>query len=100
MPALLQVASTVLFIATVVYSHRIGAPIWKSSVLAIWYHAAEDLRGESEIAVERLSDMGKLAGATAVQLKRSDEDLGHAFKRVNVKKARPEEQDGDRNLIA
>ncbi|KAL1590270.1 hypothetical protein WHR41_01383 [Cladosporium halotolerans] len=86
LPVLLHVASISLFISTVVYSNRIGAPIWKSSLLAVWYHSTkESLRDDAELKSERTSDMNILARATAIRLSRSDHDLRHVFRKVPVK---------------
>jgi hypothetical protein len=48
--ALLQLSTLVLFIMTAVYSHLNGVPIWKSSILAIIYHAVEDLGEKKDVA--------------------------------------------------
>lgn len=81
LPVVLQVSTIILFIATVIHSRRVGAPVWKSSLLAIWYHRTEESLDDGEAPRERLSDMRKLARATAVQLSEDEGEIGQMFKR-------------------
>lgn len=60
-PSVLQLASAVLPLPTIWYSHRIGAPLWKSSLLAIYYHQIEYLGLKADTSVERRSGMDKAA---------------------------------------
>lgn len=64
--ASLEVATLVLFIATIVQSHRAGLPTWKSSVLAVYYH--DEGSKDTGMPLERVSDMDKAAGSTTVRL--------------------------------
>lgn len=66
-PSVLQLASAVLLLSTIWYSHRIGAPLWKSSLLAIYYHQIEDLGLKGDTSVERLSGMDKAARETKLR---------------------------------
>lgn len=51
-PSVLQLASAVLLLSTIWYSHRIGALLWKSSLLAVYYHQIEDLGLKADTSVE------------------------------------------------
>lgn len=67
-PAILQFGSAVLLLLTILYSHRIGAPLWKSSVLAFYYHRLGDSEPTTEPFVEKLSGMDTAARETTVRL--------------------------------
>jgi hypothetical protein len=77
---LLEVLAVVLFLSTVFYSRRIRVPIWKSSLLAIYYHQVEDLQ-ESR-AMFSLSEMDKASNDACVQVSRSGEDRGFMLRGV------------------
>jgi hypothetical protein len=81
LPTLLQLSTLILFITTVVYSHRNGVPIWKSSVLAIVYHGVEDLDGRKDLGAERLSGMDAVARRDKVQFSRSADGIHHLYGR-------------------
>ena len=81
LPALLQLSTLILFITTVVYSHRKGIPIWKSSILAIIYHGVEDLDEKKDLAAERLSGMDAVARMDKVQFLRSADGIHHLYGR-------------------
>jgi hypothetical protein len=86
LPVILQVFTIILFVLTVIHSHRVGAPVWKSSLLPIWYHTTEKSPSQdnAESATrQRLSDMGTLARATAVRLSKDDGSGDHVFKRAS-----------------
>jgi hypothetical protein len=86
LPVILQVFTIVLFVLTVIHSHRVGAPVWKSSLLPIWYHTTEKSHSQDNAdsaARQRLSDMGTLARATAVRLSKDDGSGDHVFKRTS-----------------
>jgi hypothetical protein len=68
LPAFLELASLVLLILTIVHSRREDVPIWKSSVLALMYHGADELQDRGTLASERLSRMETIAKAADVQL--------------------------------
>lgn len=78
LPASLEVATLILFIATIIQNHRAGLPTWKSSVLAVYYHD----EGSKDIGmpVERLSEMDNAACATTVRLV-MDPRVGHVLRR-------------------
>lgn len=78
LPAFLEVATLILFLATVVQSHRAGLPTWKSSVLAVFYH--DESSKDAALPLERLSDMDKAAGSTTVRLV-MDPRVGHVLRR-------------------
>jgi hypothetical protein len=80
LPALLELASVILFLSTIFYSRRIGVPIWKSSLLAIYYHQVEDLREDR--AIFRLSEMDKASNDASVQISRSGDAQGFMLRRV------------------
>jgi hypothetical protein len=80
LPALLELASVILFLSTIIYSRRIGVPIWKSSLLAISYHQVEDLREDR--AIFRLSEMDKASNDASVQISRSGDAQGFMLRRV------------------
>ena len=79
LPVLLQLSTLVLFIMTVVYSHLNGVPIWKSSILAIIYHAVEDLDEKKDVAAERLSGMDAIAQVDKVQFSRDADGVHHLY---------------------
>ena len=81
LPVLLQLSTLVLFILTVLYSQLNGVPIWKSSILAIIYHAAEDLDEKKDVAAERLSGMDAVAQMDKVQFSRSADGIHHLYGR-------------------
>jgi hypothetical protein len=81
LPTLLQLSTLILFITTVVYSHRSGVPIWKSSILAIIYHGVEDFEEKKDIAAERLSGMDAVARRDKVQFSRSADGIHHLYGR-------------------
>jgi hypothetical protein len=86
LPVVLQVFTILLFVLTVFHSHRVGAPVWKSSLLPIWYHTTEKSYSQDNAdsaACQRLSDMGTLAHATAVRLSKDDSNGDHLFKRAS-----------------
>jgi hypothetical protein len=56
-------------------------PIWKSSILAIVYHAVEDLGEKKDVAAERLSGMDAIAQVDKVQFSRSVEGIHHLYGR-------------------
>lgn len=58
-----------------------GVPIWKSSILAIIYHAAEDLDEKKDVAAERLSGMDAVAQMDKVQFSRSADGIHHLYGR-------------------
>ncbi|KAM0718439.1 hypothetical protein Q7P37_005509 [Cladosporium fusiforme] len=66
LPASLQIASLILFLATIVQSRRAGLPVWKSSALALLHHD-RSFNTASE-SLERLSEMDKAASTTTAQL--------------------------------
>jgi hypothetical protein len=84
LPTLLQLSTLVLFIITVVYSHLNGVPIWKSSILAIIYHAVEDLDEKKDVAAERLSGMDAVAQMDKVQFSRSADGIHHLYGRSHA----------------
>lgn len=65
LPVTLQVLSLALFIGTIVQSKRLGAPIWKSSILAAIYHNTAEK--DNEYDLNRLSSMHNAASTTSVQ---------------------------------
>jgi hypothetical protein len=65
LPVTLQVLSLVLFISTIIQSKRLGAPIWKSSILAAIYHSIAEK--DNEYDLNRLSSMHNAASTTSVQ---------------------------------
>jgi hypothetical protein len=81
LPALLQLSTLVLFVMTAIYSHLNGVPIWKSSILAIIYHAVEDLDEKKDVAAERLSGMDAVAQMDKVQFSRSADGIHHLYGR-------------------
>jgi hypothetical protein len=81
LPVLLQLSTLILFIMTVVYSHLNGVPIWKSSILAIIYHAVEDLDEKKDVAAERLSGMDAVAQMDKVQFSQSADGIHHLYGR-------------------
>jgi hypothetical protein len=77
---------------TFIHSRREDVPLWKSSALALIYHAVDELRGQESLATERLSGMEVTAKTTDVQLViRSVDGLNSLSKRSGY---RPVEQDG------
>jgi hypothetical protein len=81
LPVLLQLSTLILFIMTVVYSHLNGVSIWKSSILAIIYHAVEDLDEKKDVAAERLSGMDAVAQMDKVQFSQSADGIHHLYGR-------------------
>lgn len=65
---------------------RIAALIWKSSMLAIWYHGIAELHGGNNSVVERLSDKERVAHFTTARLDRSDSNPDNVFRRGLDKK--------------
>lgn len=84
LPALLELASLVLFLSTVVYSRRIGVPIWKSSLLAVCYHDIKELRETERLSL--LSDIDKASSSTSVQFFRDQDEPGFLLRRVSTKR--------------
>lgn len=84
LPAFLELASLVLFLSTVVYSRRIGVPIWKSSLLAVCYHDIKELRGTERLSL--LSDIDKDSSTTSVQFFRDQDEPGFLLRRVSLKR--------------
>lgn len=80
LPALLELATVIMFLSTVFYNRHIRVPIWKSSLLAICYHEIEDLHEER--AVSLLSEMDKASSTTSIQISRSGNDRGFMLRRV------------------
>jgi hypothetical protein len=91
LPAFLELASLVLLVLTVVHSRREAVPLWKSSVLALIYHAVDELRGQETLATELLSGMKITANMTDVQLVKSEDGVNSLSKRSGY---RPVDQDG------
>jgi hypothetical protein len=81
----------VLLVLTVVHSRREAVPLWKSSVLALIYHAVDELRGQETLATELLSGMKITANMTDVQLVKSEDGVNSLSKRSGY---RPVDQDG------
>lgn len=81
LPILLELASIVLLVCTIVHSQSEGGPIWKSSVLALIYHGVNELHGEATHGIQCLSDMEITAKAMDVQLFRSEDGLNSVLKR-------------------
>lgn len=80
LPAVLELASAILFLSTVFYSRHLRVPIWKSSLLAIYYHQIEDLQeGRASLL---LSDMDKASNDASVQIFRSEDARGFMLRRV------------------
>jgi hypothetical protein len=80
LPALLELGGVVLLLSTILYSRHVKVPIWKSSLLAIYYHQVEDLR-ESR-AIFLLSEMDKASNNASVQISRTGDDRGFMLRRV------------------
>jgi hypothetical protein len=80
LPALLELGGVVLLLSTIFYSRHVRVPIWKSSLLAIYYHQVEDLR-ESR-AIFLLSEMDKASNNASVQISRTGDDRGFMLRRV------------------
>ena len=60
-------------------------------MLALIYHAVDELRGQETLAAERLSGMEVTAKATDIQLFKSEDGLNSLSKRSGY---RPVDQDG------
>jgi hypothetical protein len=75
LPAFLEFASLVLLVLTIVHSRREDVSIWKSSVLALMYHAVDDLHDRGTLASERLSGMELIAKAADVQLVKNEDGV-------------------------
>lgn len=82
LPAFLELASFVLFLSTVVYSRFIGAPIWKSSLLAVYYHEVEDLHERGRVSL--LSEMDKVSSTTSVRFFSRQDNPGTSMRRVTI----------------
>jgi hypothetical protein len=80
LPAFLELASLVLLVLTIVHSRREDVPIWKSSVLALMYHGADELQDRGTLASQRLSGMELIAKAADVQLVKN-EDVVNSLER-------------------
>jgi len=80
LPALLQLASAALFFSTVLYSRYTRVPIWKSSLLAIYYHQIDGLQENKASLL--LSDMDKASNDASVQISRSGDDRGFVVRRI------------------
>jgi hypothetical protein len=95
LPAFLELASAVLFLSTIFYSRHVRVPIWKSSLLAIYYHEIEDLHEKRLISL--LSEMDKASSTTSVRISRSGDYRGFMLRRVRHERELQEErQQGDR----
>jgi hypothetical protein len=81
LPAFLEVASLVLLILTIMKSRRENVPLWKSSILALIYHAVDELRGQESFATERVSSMEVTAKRTDVQFVKSKDWVNSLLKR-------------------
>jgi hypothetical protein len=90
LPAFLELASLALLVLTIIQSRRDDVPLWKSSALALIYHAVDELRGQETLATERLSSMEVTAKKTDVQLVKGEEGLNSLSKRSGY---RPVDQD-------
>jgi hypothetical protein len=88
LPALLELATVVLFLSTVFYSRHVKVPIWKSSLLAICYHNIEDLQETRAVAL--LSQMDKVSSTTSVQISESRDNRGFMLRRVRGRGGRRE----------
>jgi hypothetical protein len=76
----LELASAILFLSTVFYSRHLRVLIWKSSLLAIYYHQIEDLQeGRASLL---LSDMDKASNDASVQIFRSGDARRFMLRRV------------------
>lgn len=91
LPTFLELASLALLVLTIIYSRHKGVPLWKSSALALIYHAVDELPGEETFATERLSGMEVTAKMTSIQLVMSEDGLNSLSKRSGY---RPVDQDG------
>jgi len=80
LPALLQLASAALFFSTVLYSRYTRVSIWKSSLLAIYYHQIDGLQENKASLL--LSDMDKASNDASVQISRSGDDRGFVVRRI------------------
>lgn len=58
----------ILLVLTILYSRRVGAPLWKSSLLAFHYHQLGDSEPKNDPFVERLSGIDTAAQQTTVRL--------------------------------
>jgi hypothetical protein len=91
LPAFLELASLALLVLTIIQSRRENVPIWKSSALALIYHAVDELRGQETLATEQLSGMEVIAKTTDVQLVKGEDGVNSLSKRSGY---RPVDQDG------
>jgi hypothetical protein len=80
-PAFLELATLALLILTIMKSRREKVPLWKSSVLALIYHAVDELHGQESLATERLSGMEVTAKTVDVQLVKSEDGVNSLSKR-------------------
>jgi hypothetical protein len=92
LPVFLESVTLVLLILTYKKSRHEDVPLWKTSVLALIYHAVDELRGQETLATERLSGMELTAKKTDVQLVKSEDGVNSLSKRSGY---RPVDQDQD-----
>lgn len=67
LPFGLCLAAILLFVVTVYISHKAGAPLWKSSVNAFFYHGVS-LEGADLLALKTISEMDAQARTTLATL--------------------------------
>jgi hypothetical protein len=87
----LESATLALLILTYKKSRHEDVPLWKTSVLALIYHAVDELRGQETLVTEQLSGMEVIAKTTDVQLVKSEDGVNSLSKRSGY---RPVDQDG------